>query len=249
MTTSEALAGHAVVSREEWLAARLELLAREKALSRARDELSASRRALPWVRVETKYVFDGPKGKVALADLFEGRSQLIVYHFMFDPAWSQGCKSCSFLADHYDPLIVHLNHRDVSMATVSKAPLEKLLAFQRRMGWGFTWVSSFGNDFNRDFGVSFTREELESGRAVYNFNARPYPETELPGLSVFYRDGKGTVFHTYSTYARGLDILLGAYHLLDLVPKGRDEEETGGMRWVRHHDRYGDEPSVNPRKE
>ena len=235
-----------VVSKQQWLEARKAHLAKEKELTRMRDELSRQRRELPMVKVDKDYVFDGPDGKVALADLFDGRSQLIVYHFMFDPEWSQGCKSCSFLADHYDPAIIHLNHRDVTMVTVSKAPLKKLTAFQKRMGWRFKWLSSFDNDFNRDFNVSFTEQELKSPLSVYNYDRKPYPITELPGISVFYKDEEGNIFHTYSSYARGLDTFIGAYHLLDIVPKGRDEEESPGMAWLRHHDNYGAKNFVDP---
>ena len=235
-----------VVSRAEWLEARKALLAREKAFTRQRDEMSREVRALPWVKVEKNYVFDGPAGKASLADLFEGRGQLIVYHFMFDPEWSQGCKSCSFVADHYNPLLIHLAHRDVSFATVAKAPIVKIEAFKKRMGWTFPWVSSFGSDFGRDFHVSFTDEELKSGMAEYNYKNEIYPIRELPGLSVFMKDQRGNIFHTYSTYARGLDIFLGTYHYLDIVPKGRDEEEGAGMNWLRHRDRYDDKNFVDP---
>jgi predicted dithiol-disulfide oxidoreductase (DUF899 family) len=235
-----------VVSKEQWLAARKAHLAKEKQFTKLRDELSRERRELPWVKVEKDYVFDGPDGKVTLADLFDGRSQLIVYHFMFDPEWSQGCKSCSFVADNFNPSVIHLKHRDVSLASVSKAPIKKLTEFQKRMNWTFPWVSSFDNDFNRDFHVSFTEQELKSGLGVYNYDRRPYPITELPGMSVFFRDDEGNIFHTYSTYARGLDIFLTTYHLLDIVPKGRDEEHTPGMSWLRHHDRYDDANFVDP---
>jgi len=241
---------HKVVSKEQWIEARKVHLAKEKEVTRLRDELSQQRRELPWVKVEKDYVFDGPEGKVHLADLFDGRSQLIVYHFMFDPEWSQGCKSCSFIADHYNPAIIHLNHRDVSMVTVSKAPLGKLEEFRKRMGWTFKWVSSFGNDFNRDFGVSFTEEELKSPLTVYNYDRKPYPVKELPGMSVFFKDDEGNIYHTYSSYARGLDIFLGTYNLLDIVPKGRDEAGMRGMDWLRHHDRYEDpKPFVHPWEE
>jgi predicted dithiol-disulfide oxidoreductase (DUF899 family) len=240
-----ATASHHVLSRDEWLKARIAHLEKEKALMRQRDELARERRELPWLKVENNYVFDGASGKTTLANLFEGRRQLIVYHFMFAPDWSQGCKSCSLIADHYNPIIIHLNHRDVSFATVSKAPLEKLQAFRQRMGWTFNWVSSFGNDFNRDFHVSFTEAELQSG-GVYNFNRKPYPIVEMPGLSVFYKDETGQIFHTYSTYARGLDNFLGVYTFLDVVPKGRDEDNGSGMAWVRHHDRYDGKPFVDP---
>ena len=246
MTTNTATASHRVVSRNEWLKERIALLAQEKELTRRRDELARRRHELPWVKIEKNYVFDGPNGKETLADLFDGRHQLIIYHFMFDPEWSQGCKSCSLLADHYDPAIVHLKHRDVTMVTVSRAPVAKLEAFQKRMGWGFKWASSRDNDFNRDFGVSFTDQELQSEQTVYNYNRKPYPIRELPGLSVFFKDDNGDIFHTYSTYARGLDIFLTVYNLLDTVPKGRDEEDAPGMSWVRHHDRYDDPKFVDP---
>jgi predicted dithiol-disulfide oxidoreductase (DUF899 family) len=206
---------------------------------------------LPWLRVEKPYTFDAPTGKVPLAELFGDKSQLIVYHFMFDPTWSQGCKSCSFIADHYNPLVVHLAHRDISLATVSKAPIEKIEQFRKRMGWTFPWVSAANTDFSRDLGVSFTDQELASGTTVYNFTAKPYPIRELPGLSVFYKDAKGGIYHTYSTYARGLEEFLTAYRYIDITPKGRDEgPEDGGMGWLRHHDRYDDpKPFVQPWQE
>jgi predicted dithiol-disulfide oxidoreductase (DUF899 family) len=228
-----------VVSEAEWLAARKELLAKEKSFSRQRDALSAARRELPWVRVDKQYVFDAPGGKETLGDLFDGRSQLIVYHFMFGPEWKEGCPSCSLIADHIDGSVVHLAHRDVTLVVVSRAPLPKIEAFKQRMGWHFKWVSSFGGDFNRDYHVSFTPEEKAQGKVVYNYEPSGFPSDEAPGASVFYRDDTGTIFHTYSSYARGLDILIGAYNYLDLVPKGRDEEGLPhGMAWVRHHDRY-----------
>jgi predicted dithiol-disulfide oxidoreductase (DUF899 family) len=198
-TAQENVTNHAVTSREEWLKARKALLVTEKEFTRQRDDLARQRRELPWVKVETEYLFDAPEGKVKLGDLFDGRSQLIVYHFMFDPEWSQGCKSCSLLADHYNPAVIHLEHRDVTMVTVSKAPLDKLLAFRKRMGWSFKWVSSFDNSFNRDFHVSFTKDELNSGLSIYNYVSQPCPITELPGLSVFYKNDRGEIFHTYST--------------------------------------------------
>ena len=241
------MTNHKVVSKQEWTAARVAHLQKEKELTRQRDELARQRRELPWVKVDKEYVFDRPGGgKETLAELFDGRGQLVVYHFMFDPAWSQGCKSCSFLADHYNPAVVHLAHRDVTLVTVSKAPIEKLEAFRKRMGWTFKWVSSFNNDFNRDFHVSFSEQELASPLSVYNYDRKPYPIPELPGMSVFARDDAGDVFHTYSTYARGLDIFLGAYQILDLVPKGRDEADLPGMAWLRHHDRYDDPNFVDP---
>ncbi|MGH7899469.1 MAG: DUF899 domain-containing protein [Candidatus Binatia bacterium] len=232
---------HEIVSREEWLAAREELLAKEKAFTRARDELSRERRSLPWVGVEKRYVFDTPGGKQTLADLFEGRSQLLLYHFMFGPDWEEGCPSCSFWADNYDGTIVHLNHRDVSFVVVSRAPLENLEAYRARMGWRFRWVSSLGSDFNRDFHVSFTPEEMKKGEVEYNYGLTRFPSEEAPGLSVFCKDEDGRVFHTYSCFARGLDMLNGAYHHLDLVPKGRDEDGLPySMAWLRRHDRYPD---------
>ena len=232
---------HKVVSREEWLAARKAHLAKEKEFTRLRDQLSQQRRDLPWVRVEKEYTFDGPDGRETLSGLFAGRSQLLVYHFMFHPSWDEGCKSCSFWADNFNGVTVHLNHRDVTMVAVSKAPLAQLEAFKRRMGWNFKWVSSFGNDFNRDYHVSFTPEEMEKGEMYYNYEMRKFPQEEGPGISVFYKDTAGDIFHTYSCYARGLDMVNGAYHYLDLVPKGRDEADLSyPQAWVRHHDKYGD---------
>jgi predicted dithiol-disulfide oxidoreductase (DUF899 family) len=229
-----------VVSRDEWLAARKQHLKKEKEFTRLRDKLSAERRELPWVKVEKNYVFDGPKGKETLADLFDGRSQLIVYHFMFGPEWEQGCPSCSFLSDHIDGGVVHLAHRDVTFVVVSRAPLPKIEAFKKRMDWRFKWVSSYGSDFNFDYHVSFTKDEMTKGKVYYNYGMVEGND-ELPGISVFYKDGTGDIFHTYSAYARGLDILVGAYNYLDLVPKGRDEAELPWtMAWVRHHDKYGD---------
>ena len=228
-----------VVSKQEWVEARKALLEKEKAFQRRRDELAAELRDLPWVAVEEDYVFTGPDGPVKLSDLFAGRSQLIVQHFMFEPDWSEGCPSCSFWADGWDPLVVHLNHRDVSMAAVSIAPIEKLQAYAERMGWSFTWVSSAGTSFNRDFQVSATPEEVEQGETTYNYRrTRPYG-LEAPGMSVFFKDEDGRVFHTYSTYARGLDRLNAAYHYLDMVPKGRDEDDLPWpMAWLRRHDAY-----------
>jgi len=238
---------HKAVSNEEWLAARKQLLVKEKEFSRLRDELSQARRDLPWERVEKEYVFDGPKGKETLADLFDGRSQLIIYHFMFDPEWTEGCKSCSFIADHYNPSIIHLEHRDVTMVTVSRAPLAKLEAFKKRMGWSFKWVSSFGSDFNWDYDVSFKPEDVAKKQVYYNYTIQSFPAAEGPGISVFYKDEAGTVFHTYSSFARGLDMFITAYHLLDIVPKGRDEARfTYGMEWLRHHDRYDDPGFIDP---
>jgi predicted dithiol-disulfide oxidoreductase (DUF899 family) len=229
-----------VVSQSEWLAARKEFLIKEKEFTRLRDELSRQRRELPWEKVEKQYYFNTTEGRRTLADLFEKRSQLIVYHFMLGPGWKEGCPSCSFLADHFDGLAVHLANRDVTLTVVSRAPLVEIEAFKKRMGWRFKWVSSYGSDFNYDYHVSFTPEEMSKGKVPYNYSERGFPAEEGPGASVFYKD-EASVFHTYSAYARGLDILLGAYNFLDLTPKGRDEEGLGfSMSWVRHHDRYSD---------
>ena len=227
-----------VVSQAEWLAARKQLLAKEKEFTKLRDELSRERRELPWEKVEKQYAFQGPKGKETLAQLFDGRSQLIVYHFMLGPGWKEGCPSCSFLADHFNTSVVHLAQRDVTFVAVSRAPLPEIEVFKKRMGWGFKWVSSSGSDFNFDYRVSFTKDQLATGERLYNFETE-FPGEELPGASVFYKNGAGEIFRTYSTYSRGLDILIGAYNYLDLTPKGRDEEGLKhGMAWVRHHDRY-----------
>lgn len=231
---------HPVVTREEWTAARIRLLEREKELTRLRDQVSQERRDLPWVKVEKPYLFDGPNGKETLSDLFGGRSQLLVYHFMFDPAWTEGGKSRSFWADNYAGIIVHLAQRDVTIVTVSRAALSTLEAFKQRMEWQFKWVSSFDSDFNRDCHVAFTAEE-RLGDVWYNHSMRRFGSPEAPGASVFYRDTDGPVYHTYSCYARGLDALNGAYQWLDLVPKGRDEAALPyTMAWVRHHDRYSE---------
>jgi predicted dithiol-disulfide oxidoreductase (DUF899 family) len=228
-----------VVSHEDWLAARKEFLAKEKEFTRLRDQLSRQRRELPWEQVEKEYVFDGPNGKETLADLFAGRSQLIVYHFMFGPGWNAGCPSCSYLADHFDGPSIHLANRDVALAVISRAPLAEIDAFKRRMGWKFHWVSSFGTDFNYDYHVSFTPEEQAKGKVNYNYELTEFPSEEGPGLSVFCKDADGRIFHTYSSYARGLDIFVGAYNFLDHAPKGRDEDGLAHtMAWVRHHDRY-----------
>ncbi len=229
---------HKVVSQREWLAARKALLAKEKEFTKARDELSKQRRDLPWVKVEKNYVSHGPGGKETLADLFGGKSQLIVYHFMLGPDWKAGCPSCSYLADHFDGAAIHLVQRDVSFVVVSRAPFVEIEAYQKRMGWKFKWVSSYGTDFNHDFGVSFTKEEM-AGEVDYNYAKGKFPSEEAPGLSAFIKDG-GAVFHTYSAYARGLDMLVGAYNFLDLAPKGRDEDALPwSMAWVRRHDEYG----------
>ena len=231
-----------VVSRDAWLQARKEFLAREKELTRLRDEIARERRALPWVRIEKNYVFDAPGGKRTLAELFEGRRQLLVQHFMFAPGWEQGCPSCSFMADHTDGMTVHLAQRDVTFVAVSRAPLADIERFRHRMGWRFTWVSSFGSDFNHDFHVSFTPEEAK-GQIFYNYALQPFECEELPGISVFCKDEAGAVFHTYSAYRRGVEAMMGTYSLLDLTPKGRDERD-GPMAWVRHHDRYAPAPVV-----
>jgi predicted dithiol-disulfide oxidoreductase (DUF899 family) len=232
---------HEVVSREDWLAARRQLLSKEKEFTRLRDRLSGERRELPWVKVEKTYVFDGPDGRETLAELFDGRGQLMVYHFMFGPEWEQGCPSCSFLSDHIDGANLHLPQRDVTLLAVARAPLAQIDAFKERMGWRFKWVSSYENDFNRDYHVSFTDDEMAQGEVYYNYGREQFPSEEAPGISVFYKDPDGAVFHTYSAYARGLDMLVGAYNYLDLAPKGRDEAALPWtMAWVRHHDRYGD---------
>jgi len=228
------------VSPAEWLAARIELLAKEKELTRARDALNAARRALPWVRVEKDYVFDAPDGTRTLADLFVGRSQLVVQHFMFGPDWKEGCIGCSFKADHVDAARVHLEQHDVSFVAISRAPLPQLEAYRKRMGWGFRWVSSFSSDFNFDFHVSFTPDDTARGTGYYNYGVRQIVGDEISGNSVFYKDESGAVFHTYSAFARGDEQLVGAYNYLDLTPKGRNE--TGPhfnlMDWVRRHDQY-----------
>jgi predicted dithiol-disulfide oxidoreductase (DUF899 family) len=229
-----------LATRAQWLAERRALLEREKELTRLRDELAEERRRLPWVPVEKHYEFDTPDGVRTLAELFDGRSQLLVYHFMFGPDWTEGCPSCSFWADSFDGAVLHLRHRDVTMIAVSRAPLDALLAYRERMGWSFAWVSSLRNDFNFDYGVSFT-ESQRAGGAEYNYRLVEKPGEERPGLSAFAIGEDGTVYHTYSCYARGLDPINSAYQLLDLAPKGRDE---GGlpwpMAWVRRHDAYDD---------
>jgi len=228
-----------IVEREEWLAARRAHLAREKEFTRLRDELSAERRDLPWVAVDEEYVFEGPQGRRTLSDLFDGRQQLIVYHFMYGPDWEEGCPSCSFWADGYDGFVSHLNHRDISLAVISNAPVDELEAYRRRMGWSFEWLSAMGTNFNSDYHVSFSPEELEGGEVTYNFGKTSFPSSEAPGLSVFYRDDEGRIFHTYSCYSRGLDMLNAAYHHMDLVPKGRDEGDLPyPMAWVKRHDQY-----------
>jgi predicted dithiol-disulfide oxidoreductase (DUF899 family) len=234
---------HPVVPGERWLAARQALLQREKELMRLQDEVARERRALPWERIEKDYVFDTPEGKRKLSELFEGRHQLLVQHFMLGPGWEEGCPSCSYMADHTDAMNVHLAQRDVTMLAVSRAPLAEIERFRSRMGWRFRWVSSHGSDFNHDFGVSFTPEERASGQVNYNYRQQAFDAEELPGVSVFFKDDEGRVFHTYSTYGRGVEVMMGTYRMLDLVPKGRDEEGHG-MAWVRHHDRYAQAPQA-----
>jgi len=230
---------HQVVDPDAWVDARRRFLAKEKDFLRLRDELSRERRELPWERVDKSYVFDGPAGRETLGDLFAGRSQLVVYHFMFDPESDAGCRSCSFWADSYNGSLPHLNQRDVSFAAVSRAPLSKLQAFAARMGWNFKWVSSGGNDFNYDYKVSFRKEDVAQGLAEYNYAGYSGSMADLPGFSVFFRNSAGEIFHTYSTYARGLDSINAAYQLLDLVPKGRDEQDLPHtMSWLKYHDQY-----------
>jgi predicted dithiol-disulfide oxidoreductase (DUF899 family) len=229
---------HKVVSEAEWLSARKEFLAKEKEFTLLRDELTRRRRELPWEKVAKRYVFDGPEGKQTLPELFDGRSQLVVYHFMFDPSWDAGCPHCSFWADSFNGIIVHLNQRDVTMIAVSRAPYRKLAAYEKRMGWNFKWVSSSETDFNFDYRVSFTPEEAVQTSALYNFGTQAPHGTEQQGVSAFYKDSKGSVFHTYSTHGRGIDLLNTAYNYLDLAPKGRDEGDRGQF-WVRRHDEYG----------
>jgi predicted dithiol-disulfide oxidoreductase (DUF899 family) len=229
-----------IVTRDEWLAARKAHLQKEKELTRLRDQLSAARRELPWVKIDKSYVFEAPNGTETLSDLFGGRSQLIIKHFMLGPGWKEGCVGCSFEVDHIEGALVHLEHHDVTYVVVSRAPLPEIEAFKRRMGWRFKWVSSYGSDFNYDFHVSFRDDEIAKGEAYYNYEIRKVGIDELSGRSVFYKDANGEVFHTYSSYARGGDLMLGTYNILDLMPKGR--HETGPNHnltdWVRHHDRY-----------
>ncbi|HTJ79462.1 MAG TPA: DUF899 domain-containing protein [Rariglobus sp.] len=228
-----------VVSEDQWRAARLELLAEEKKLLRLQDQLAARRRQLPRVKITKPYVFAGPSGPATLADLFAGRSQLVIQHFMLGPDWEQGCKSCSFMTDHFNAAAVHLPARDVAFAVVSRAPIDTILPFKERMGWNINWVSSHDNDFNFDYHVSFIPEEIAEGMVYYNYGRRPFPHEEAPGVSVFARDADGVIYHTYSTYGRGVEFIMGTYHILDLTPKGRDEEGLEyGMEWLRHHDRY-----------
>jgi len=230
---------HRVVSHEEWLVARQAHLAKEKAFTRLRDELSAERRALPWERVDKAYVFEGPHGQQSLADLFGDQHQLIVYHFMFGPHWDEGCPSCSFWADNFNGIGVHLHHRDTALVAISRAPVERLEAYRQRMGWTFPWYSSLHSDFNFDYQVSFSPDPATQGEYIYNYRQGEFGGEESPGISVFYRDEDGVIYHTYSAYARGLDMLNGAYHFLDLTPQGRDEAGLPWpMAWLRRHDQY-----------
>jgi predicted dithiol-disulfide oxidoreductase (DUF899 family) len=231
-------AEHAVVSPQKWLAARKKLLTREKALSKARDRLNQQRRQMPWEIVEKNYVFEGPDGKLTLADLFGEYNQLLIYHFMFTPEWKEGCAHCSFWADHYDAAVVHLNHRDTAFAVISRAPMKLIEPFKRRMGWKFKWISSGETDFNYDFQASFTPEQTASRKVFYNYRAGKMGAPDREGASAFYKH-KGAVYHTYSTYARGIDLLNSTYNWLDLTAKGRDEGDDGQF-WVRFHDRYDD---------
>jgi predicted dithiol-disulfide oxidoreductase (DUF899 family) len=246
-TTETNIANHLVVSPEHWLWERKALLAREKELTRLRDQIAAERRALPWERVEKNYVFDTPEGRRTLSDLFEGRRQLLVQHFMFGPGWEQGCPSCSFMADHTDGMNVHLAHRDIALVAISRAPLAEIERFRRRMGWHFKWASSNESDFNYDFDVSFTPEAQAKGEIYYNYDTRSFGAEEMPGISVFYKNDAGEIFHTYSTYGRGVEAMIGAYTLMDFTPKGRQERDVPRkMEWVRHHDRYAPEPAAKP---
>lgn len=238
-TEKTSIENHAVVSKDRWIAERKTLLAREKELTHLRDQIARERRALPWERIEKNYMFDTTEGPRTLAELFEGRRQLLVQHFMLGPGWEQGCPSCSFMSDHLGGMKLHLEHRDVTLVVVSRAPLAEIERFRQRMGWQFKWVSSFGNDFNFDFGVSFRPEEIAQGKVAYNYDLRAFPSEEAPGISVFCKDRSGEVFHTYSTFGRGVEVMMGTYNLLDLTPKGRDEHNPNyPMDWVRHHDRY-----------
>jgi predicted dithiol-disulfide oxidoreductase (DUF899 family) len=238
---------HAVVSKDRWIAERKALLARERELTHLRDQIARERRALPWERIEKNYVFDATEGPRTLAELFEGRRQLLVQHFMLGPGWEQGCPSCSFMADHTDGMTVHLAHRNTTFVAISRAPLAEIQRFRQRMGWQFKWVSSNSNDFNFDFGVSFTPEQKAKGEVTYNYGTQPFESEELPGISAFVKDDAGDVFHTYSTYRRGVEVMMGTYNLLDLTPNGRDEREVPyKMEWVRHHDRYEPAPVAKP---
>lgn len=239
---------HQVVTHEKWIEARKALLAKEREATHLRDEVSRLRLQLPWEKVEKKYTFDTPSGKKSLADLFEGRSQLIVYHFMFGPGWEEGCPSCSYLMDHVDGTLPHLSARDITFSAISRAPIEAIQGFKKRMGWRFNWASSGGTDFNYDLQVSFTKQQLAEGKVTYNYSEmKPPPFEDFPGISCFFKDESGEVFHTYSTYSRGLDIIVGTYMYLDIAPLGRNEDNLKhSMAWVRHHDKYGPDYAVDP---
>ena len=230
---------HKVVSQEEWLVRRKQHLEKEKQFTKLRDQLSQERRDLPWVKVNKSYKFDSVKGKQKLSDLFEGKSQLIVYHFMFDPNWEAGCPSCSFWADNFNGINIHLNQRDINLVCISRANLNELIEYKKRMAWDFNWVSSYDNDFNFDFNVSFSEEDMQSDKANYNFYTAKFSASEAPGISVFYKNENNAIFHTYSCYARGLDMLNGAYHFMDLAPMGRNEDDLPHtMAWLKRHDSY-----------
>jgi predicted dithiol-disulfide oxidoreductase (DUF899 family) len=239
LNTFSGVKEHKVVSQKAWLKARKQLLVKEKKFSKLRDQLNHQRRDLPWVKVDKKYVFGTSDGKQTLAELFDGRRQLIVYHFMFGPGWDEGCPHCSFWADHYDSVNIHLGQRDTSFVVVSQAPLKEIEPFKKRMGWQFKWVSSFKTDFNFDFFVSFTPEQLRTGKVFYNYEKMPMDMDEREGVSAFYKDDKGVVYHTYSAYARGIDLMNTTYNFLDLTAKGRDENPERPQDWVRYHDKYG----------
>jgi len=234
-----------VVSHAEWIAARKAFLKKEKEFTHLRDDLSRQRRELPWEKIEKNYTFEGPNGKVSLADLFAGRNQLIVYHFMFGPEWKEGCPSCSFIADQFDSIALHMAQRDTTLVAISRAKSSQIEAFKQRMGWKFPWFSAFGSDFNYDYDVSATKEDIDSGKSIYNYEPSNFPSDERPGASVFFKKD-GEIYHTYSTFGRGLDMMLNAYNFLDLTPKGRDEEGLSfPMAWVRHHDKYGNAAALN----
>lgn len=245
MNTPDNTLDHPVVSRDRWIAERKVLLEREKELTRLRDRIAGERRALPWVRLSDDYLFDTVDGPRHLSELFQGRRQLLVQHFMLGPGWEQGCKSCSFMADHLDGTAVHLAQRDITLLAVSRAPLAEIQRFRQRMGWQFAWASAHGNSFNRDFHVSFTPEERARGEVYYNYHLTAFPQDEAPGISIFFRNDAGEVFHTYSTFGRGVEVMMGTYSLIDLTPKGRDEaQQAYTMEWVRHHDRYEPQPAA-----
>ena len=236
--TDESLRSHRVVSRQQWLDERAAFLKKEKAFSRQREQLAAERRALPWMKIDKRYVFDGPKGQQTLAELFEAQRQLVVYHFMFKPEAEAGCAHCSFWADHYSSLPIHLEHRDTGFVVISRAPLDKIETFRKRMGWTFRWVSSGNTDFNYDFQASFTPSQMQAGTVFYNYVNGPAMAADREGISVFYKNDAGEILHTYSCYARGIDMVNGTYQFLDLTPKGRDEAPGAAQNWVKYHDRY-----------